>query len=145
MEKFGKALAVTGISSLIFTTTALAQSTSQSTLKIITPQENQTIYGDKIPVLFAVENFEIVDYQTNPTAKSGQGHIHLWLDDPNPTAQSAQKIIEDTQTLANVAYGQHTIRTELVANNHSSLKPPVITTVKFKNAPISSPAPAATS
>lgn len=145
MEKFGKALAIAGASSLIFASTALAQGTNQPTLKIITPSESQTIYGDKIPVLFNVEGLEIVDYQTNPTPQSGQGHIHLWLDDANPTAQSAQKIIKDTQTLTNVSYGEHTIRAELVANNHSSLKPQVTTTVKFKNAPLSSPSPAATS
>ena len=145
MDKFPKAIITISVLSLIFTSTILAKGNTTPTLIIVTPQEGQTIYGDRIPVLFSVENFEIADFQQYSTPKSGQGHIHLWLDDSNPTPQSATKIIKDTHTMSSVAYGQHTLKTELVANNHSSLNPPVTTTIKFKNAPAAAPSPAAAS
>lgn len=114
-------------------------------LKIITPGESQTVYGNKMPVLLSVENFQIVDYEKNPAPLAGQGHIHLWLDDENPTAQSATKITDDNFTFTDVTYGSHTLKAELVGNNHASLNPPQVATAKFKNSPISSPTPVATS
>lgn len=114
-------------------------------LTIITPGENQTVYGNKVPVLLSVENFEIVDYEKSPAPLAGQGHIHLWLDDENPTPQSAVKVTDDNFTFTDVAYGNHTLKAELVSNNHTSLNPPQVATAKFKNSPISSPTPVATS
>lgn len=127
-----------------------AQSTSgqlQTTpkLEIITPGEGQTIYGNKVPVLLSVENFDIVDYQQNTKPAAGQGHIHLWLDDTNPTAQSATKVVQDSHTFSNVAYGDHTLRAELVTNDHKSFVPPQVITINFKNEIIPSAAETETS
>lgn len=130
---------------LLATTTISAQGTQAPTLTVITPGENQTIFGSKIPILFAVENFEIVDYQTNTKPATGQGHIHLWLDDTKPTLDSAVKLIRDDFTFSDVAFGQHALRAELVGNNHQSLAPPQVVTVNFKSATASSPSPVATS
>ena len=121
-----------------------AQSSSPASttpkLEMITPSEGQTIYGSKVPVLFSVENVEIVDYQQNTKAEAGHGHIHVWLDDQNPTAQSAVKATQDTHTFSDVAYGEHNLRAELVGNDHKSLVPPQVVTVKFKNQEIPSAA-----
>ena len=119
---------------LAVSTPALAQ-TSTPKFEIITPSEGQTVYGSKIPVLFNVnvENFQLVDYQQNTKPAAGQGHIHVWLDDANPTAQTAIKISQDTYTFPDVAFGEHTLQAELVTNDHKSLKPPQVVSVKFKN------------
>lgn len=132
--------------SLLFTTTSFAQvkntaPLAKPTLNIITPSDGQTIYGNKIPILFAVEDFELVDYNTNPTPVAGRGHVHLWLDDQNPTRESATKVPLDSFTFSDVDFGEHNLRAELVNNNHTSLTPPIVVTAKFKNAPVSSPSP----
>lgn len=143
MKLFQK-FALSIIGSLLVALPAVAQTTKTPTLQVVTPTEGQTIYGNKVPVLFSVENLEIVDYQKNPTPKVGQGHIHLWIDDENPTAQSATKVTSDSFTASDVDFGQHSLRAELVGNNHQSLKPAQVVTLKFNNQPISSPSPVAT-
>ena len=137
---------------LIFSTTAamaqIAVPTSPtvgSTLKIVTPSEGQTIYGNRVPILFLIENFQLTDYQTNKKPVVGQSHIHLWLDEQNPTPESAVKLIKDEFTYNDVPYGEHTLRAELVNNDHTSLKPPAVVVSKFKNAAVSSPTPVVTS
>lgn len=144
MKNIIKPIVISTIAILLLTTTTFAQ-TSAPTLKIITPGDGQTIYGNKIPILFSVENFHLTDYQKTPAAQKGQGHIHIWLDDNNPTKDSAKEVIEDTTTYSDVPYGEHTLRAELVGNNHTSLTPPITTTVKFKSTPTASPSPAVTS
>lgn len=119
--------------------------TTSPTFEIITPSEGQTLYGNKVPILFNVENFEIVDYSVNKTPTAGQGHIHVWLDDAKPTAETAAKIIEDTYTFSDIPYGKHTLTAELVNNNHQPLNPPQKVTVTFNNEQIATPEAAATS
>ena len=130
--------------SALLATSVFAQNPAPS-LRVVTPSEGQTIYSDKVPILLSVENFQLVDYQTNQLQQVGQGHIHLWLDEANPTRESAVKLIKDDFTFSDVAYGDHNLRAELINNNHTSLNPPVVVTVSFKNEPIGSPSPVATS
>ncbi len=114
-------------------------------LKIVTPSEGQTIYGQKVPILISVENLSLTDYQTNKNKAAGQGHIHLWFDDANPTRDSAVKLTTDEFTYSDVPYGDHALKAELVNNDHTSLTPQVITTVNFKTAPVATSSPVATS
>ena len=139
MDKIFQYTATVGIISLAAATPIFAQ-TSIPKFEIVTPGDTQTIYGNKIPVLFAVENFQLVDYSQNSKPATGQGHIHLWLDSDSPTTQSATKIIQDTYTFSDVSYGDHTLRAELVTNDHKSLVPQQIVTVNFKSAQIPSAA-----
>ena len=146
MNRIARILTTATAAALISTTSALAQSPNTApALKIITPADSQTIYGGKIPILFAVEKFQLVDYQKNTSLVAGQGHIHVWLDDQNPTKESARKITADSTTYTDVPYGDHVLRAELVNNNHTSLTPAVVSTVKFKSAPAASPSPAVSS
>ncbi|OGD94510.1 hypothetical protein A3A48_00400 [Candidatus Curtissbacteria bacterium RIFCSPLOWO2_01_FULL_37_9] len=137
-------LFVFGAITTYFSTT-YAQNSTQPKLQVITPSEGQTIYGNKVPVLFSVENINIVDYQTNKLPTKEQGHIHLWLDDTNPTPVSAVKLIEDSFTFSDVPYGNHTLKAELVNNDHTSFKPPIDTTVEFISEAVASPPPTAAS
>lgn len=144
MNNIKKVIAVFALFFFASTGAALAQSSQDTTpqLKIITPSDGQTIYGDKIPVLFGVDNFQLTDFQKNPTAAPGQGHIHLWLDDTNQTPETAVKVIDDNYTYSNVTYGDHTLHAELVNNDHTPLNPPQATTVQFKSASVGSANPA---
>ncbi len=145
MHRIARAIIGSAAFLLIASTATLAQVNINPSLKAITPSEGQTIYGQKVPVLMAVENFTIVDYQIEKSAVPGKGHIHLWLDDPNPTRESAVKLTTDEFTFSDVPYGEHTLRAELVGSTHQSLNPPVTTIIKFKSAAISSPSPVTTS
>lgn len=116
-----------------------------TSLEVITPSEGQTIYGNKIPILFNIEDFEVVEYSEVSTPVAGQGHIHIWLDDEELSAKSATKVTEDIFTVSDVDYGQHTLIAELVGNTHQSLTPSVETTINFTNATISTPDAAASS
>ena len=144
MRKIAKYFIASFAFSVLLTTAVLAQNPAPI-LEVVTPSEGQTIYGNKVPILFSVENFQLVDYQTNKLLQAGQGHIHLWLDDSNPTPESAVKLTSDEFTFSDVAYGNHTLRTELVNNNHTSLNPPVVMTVSFTNEAVGSPSPVTTS
>jgi len=144
MHKIAKHLVGYFALSFLLATSVFAQNPAPM-LEVVTPSEGQTIYGNKVPILFSVENFQLVDYQTNKLLQAGQGHIHLWLDDSNPTPESAVKLTSDEFTFSDVAYGNHTLRTELVNNNHTSLNPPFVTTVSFTNEAVGSPSPVATS
>lgn len=130
---------------LVFAQETGSQPSGAPTLRILTPGEGQTLYGSKIPVLFAVDNFKLSDFQNKPQI-AGQGHIHVWLDEQNPSKDNAKEVIEDSSTYDDVPYGDHKLTAELVNNDHSSLKPPVSLTVSFKTAQVaSSSTPAATS
>ena len=144
MHKIAKHLVGYFALSFLLATSVFAQNPAPM-LEVVTPSEGQTIYGNKVPILFSVENFQLVDYQTNKLSQAGQGHIHLWLDDSSPTPESAVKLTSDEFTFSDVAYGNHTLRAELVNNNHTPLNPPVAVTVSFTNEAVGSPSPVATS
>ena len=146
-----KFLATIATLSILSVTPAFAQVTASPTpvsgepkIVVITPQSGQTIYGDKVPILFSVNGLQLTDYNTNPYVNPGQGHIHVWLDDPNPTKDTAKEVITDNTIYSDVPAGDHTLKAELVSNDHSSLTPPTVVTVSFKTAPVGNPAPAPT-
>jgi len=142
MKKFALILGTFLLLALTTIPKVLAQTKGTPTLNVLTPSDGQTIYGDKVPVLLDTQNFEIVDFANNTKAVSGQGHVHLWLDDEQMTVQSAAKAIEDTFTFSDVPAGDHKLRAELVNNDHTSLKPPVVVEVaSFKTAPVASAVP----
>ena len=142
MKKLALILGTFLLLALTFIPSLSAQAKGVPTLEVLTPSEGQTIYGDKVPVLLDAQNFEIVDFANNTKAVTGQGHIHLWLGDEQITPQSAAKAIEDTFTFSDVPAGDHKLRAELVNNDHTSLKPPVVVEVtSFKTAPVASAVP----
>lgn len=144
MTKTIQTISISFVVMILATTSVNAQALTTS-LEIKTPSEGQTIYGNKIAILFSVDNFEIVDYSDKTTAVSGQGHVHVWLDNEEQTAQSATKVTEEVFTISDVDFGQHTMTAELVGNTHQSFTPPITTSINFTNATISTPDAAATS
>lgn len=115
-------------SSLILAGSAYAVTTS---LTISSPIRGQVITSDTVTVNLATPGFKLVDYKTNTKPAYATGHIHLWLDQQSLTKASAVKIITPTYTFQNVKPGNHILVAELVANDHSSLNPKVITVTNF--------------
>ncbi len=108
-------------------------------VSFLSPTPGQIISGSKVPVKIAVTNLSLVDYRTHPRLVSGQGHIHLWLDQTDLSRISAVKAVSDTYTFENVKPGNHTLVAELVRNDHSSFTPPLTTTISFQTTTSSSP------
>lgn len=106
---------------------------------LLTPSTGQVITGPTIPVRFSLSNFKLTDFDLASKPIPGQGHIHLWLDQTSFPKTSAIKIASDQYLLENTRYGSHTLRAELVNNDHSSLNPPVVLSATFTSAP---PSPA---
>lgn len=126
---------------LLSTTIAIAQEPQTPSFDI-TPGEGQVIYGNKIPVLVATENFDLIDYKESTLKQAGKGHVHIWLDEQNPTVDNSVQLTTDVFTYSDVTYGEHTLTAELVNNDHTPLVPPVKKIIKFQNQPVSSPNPA---
>lgn len=104
--------------------------TNSASLEIVTPTDGQVVYGTKIPILFKVTNFTLVNKEgAKPT--SGEGKILLWLDDQNGNTDSSTKVYEESFTYSDVAYEDHTLKAELVTSDNKSLTPPQSTTIKF--------------
>jgi hypothetical protein len=125
--------------SLIFGLGASTRAAETLSFVITSPQPGQTISGTSVKVEVATNNFSLVDYKTRPKIIPGQGHVHLWMDQENPTKTSAIKIVGNTYLFDNLRPGKHTLTAELVNNDHSSLTPPVISTIQFTT--IASPTP----
>ncbi len=144
MKRITYILPLTAAATLLTASAAFAQTTGNPQLQVVTPSDGQTIYGNRVPILFSVQNFTIVEKPSNTTAQKNQGYILIWLDDKNAAIDTATKVTADSFTYSDVAYGDHTLKAELVTTDNKPLNPPQETTVNFKNAPITSPTPAAT-
>lgn len=91
-------------------------------LTIVSPVEGEQIFGSKVAVSFIVNNF-IFNYD---------GHLHLWLDQKDPTPDKVQEITKATDfTLEDLPGGSHQLVLELVNPNHASFNPKVIKEVNF--------------
>ncbi len=121
------------IASLVFGLGATVKAAGNPTLAISSPAANEETIGNSVSVKLMVGNFSLTDYKTHSRAVSGQGHVHLWLDQTNQNPASAVKVSTDTYTFENVKPGSHTLVAELVNNNHTSLTPPVTTKIEFKS------------
>ncbi|OGD85655.1 hypothetical protein A2Z23_00060 [Candidatus Curtissbacteria bacterium RBG_16_39_7] len=101
-------------------------------LTIESPKSGEVMNKDEALVRFKVENFAITDFRRNPQPVAGQGHLHFWIDEANPTAQNAIKhISKEPYLLTKLEPKGHTLIVELVGNDSASLKPPVKKTVQF--------------
>lgn len=101
-------------------------------LAVISPTNNEQIFGSKVNVSFIVKNFIFTDFEVRTKNQTGEGHLNVWLDQPDPKPENAQKTIRATEfTLENIKPGNHQLVLELVNNDQTSLKPPLRETVSF--------------
>lgn len=91
-------------------------------LKIVSPEEEQTILGDKVTISFIVGNINV----------GPDGHLHLWFDSPIEEATIATEITNQfDHTLSEIPPGPHKLTLEVVKPNNTSYNPQIKQSVHF--------------
>jgi outer membrane protein assembly factor BamB len=111
--------------------------TPAPTVKILLPQNRSTLPPGNVTISVQVANFNLAD-KLGQANVSGEGHIHYFMDvvaptEPGKPAVTAAGTYAATSatsyTWMNVAPGTHTFSVELVNNDHTPLRPPVVVKV----------------
>jgi hypothetical protein len=70
-----------------------------------------------------IKGLEVVNFNDATQAKTGQGHIHMWLDTTSTDASAAMKVYNDPKhiVIKKIAEGEHTILIGLVSNDHQTI------------------------
>ncbi len=103
---------------------------------IVSPRPGQVIAGSTVELMVGTPSYKIVDFEKYTKATSGQGHLHIWVDQTNFSKTSAIKATSNIYNLENLTPGPHTVTVELVSNNHSSFIPRNISSVSFATTPL---------
>ena len=120
------------VAAFVFTTLVSVVWAQTSTLTIDSPKEGDVISKDEALVKFKVEDFTITDFRRKPPPQKGQGHLHFWIDQENPTTENAiEHISSQPYLMIGIEPKEHTLIVELVGNDHLSLNPPVKQAIKF--------------
>ncbi len=96
---------------------------------IVSPDEGEVLqtetdYGS-VDVILSTSNLIIKPAGSAPN-KVGEGHFTVSVDGGQPL-----HVFTKTYTLEGVEPGSHTLRIELVNNDHTSYSPPIVQTVSF--------------
>jgi plastocyanin len=98
------------------------------TFTITGPNDGQVIMTTEeftdLTVSIAVQN--LVVKPPGGSAEKGYGHFHFTLDDGSPIVVSSK-----THTLSGISPGEHTLKVELMNNDHTQYSPPIVATVSF--------------
>ncbi len=106
-------------------------------ISILSPQDDEQVWTGNLTISVQVINFNLVDRLGQP-ASPGEGHIHYFFDvkapaTPGQPATTAPGTFAATTSTSHtwniVARGIHLLSVELVNNDHTSLDPPVVTSV----------------
>src|SRR5438309_11073894 len=108
-------------------------------VKIVEPAEGATLNAGDIKVAVEVKKFNIVD-KIGQAAVDGEGHIHYYIDAGEIPTKDGQPAVTKSNntyhaqatkeyTWPNVSAGEHTFAVQLVNNDHTPLRPPVIAQV----------------
>jgi len=108
-------------------------------VKIVEPAEGATLNAGDIKVAVDVKKFDVVD-KIGQAASDGEGHIHYYIDageiptkDGQPAVTSNNRTYhaqaKKEYTWPSVSAGEHTFAVQLVNNDHTPLRPPVIAQV----------------
>jgi hypothetical protein len=108
-------------------------------LSVSAPQDGATLTTDSVTVTFQTSGIQLVpspvplsEAGKRPEANQpGEGHLHFMLD-LSPVVVWEQG---DPYTFTGIPAGDHQLVVELVNNDHSSLSPPVVQTVRFQVSP----------
>lgn len=113
-------------------TQVFAQTPTSPVLSIASPQENTTIFGTDVVVSFVVGNFSFIDYTQKSNKGKNEGHVLLWVDEPNPNNENAESLLSATDiTIHSLSEGKHIVRLEVVNNDQSQYSPRIVKEVLF--------------
>lgn len=96
------------------------------TIAAIAPTPGASVgNGSSVDFRVDVSGFQLVGVGTATGKQAGQGHIHYLVD--GKPAKGEYATTQKAFTFSSLPAGQHTLRAELVNDDHSSLEPPVFT------------------
>ena len=129
----------------LFIPSPLFAKTPPPSLTIASPKEGETILGDSFTLSFVAGNLTYIDFAENKKSAANEGHLHLWLDTPEPSIKNTQEITTHDDIILKLSSpGNHSLILEVVKNDHSSYSPPIQKTVHFASllpAPLPTPTP----
>lgn len=108
--------------------TAASPPHGKPSIRIISPQNNATLYGSTVTVRVAVKHFKLVPpvlvgpnhWHQIPLLKGNQGHIHYLLDGMANLVLTRDVVVRLTHTWTNVAPGRHSITAYLANSQHAA-------------------------
>jgi hypothetical protein len=107
----------------------VARPSSTAELSILAPRDGQVLHADAVDLRIRLRGAEVVA-ATSTDLRPDEGHLHVILDDELISMTSGLE-----QEIPDVAPGQHLLKVEFVANDHSPFDPRVITAVAFTVTP----------
>jgi hypothetical protein len=108
-------------------TPSLIRPTTNATIQILSPVEDQRVTGPMLEVTTRLEGARVVSV-TSTTVTTDTGHVHVYLDDRLLSMSYAP---EEEVPIDQIEVGPHTLRVEFVAADHGPFDPPVTATVDF--------------
>lgn len=114
--------------SIAVRSTALGGAASPPNVTIASPKAGAE--GNEFQMVVAIAEFDLKPVGTTPGKAAGQGHIHYLVD--GKPAEGDYATPNKNFTFRNLAAGEHTLRAELVNNDHTPLSPPIFAEVKVK-------------
>lgn len=108
-------------------TTALGSNVPPS-ITIVSPSAGSE--AGQFEMRVNVFNFDLKPVPTSPGVVAGQGHVHYLVD--GKPAEGEYATAAKNFTFKGLAAGDHTLRAELVNNDHTALSPPVFAEVTVK-------------
>ena len=115
------------------TTPTPAQPASQTpAITFTSPAEGSTVQGPEVTVTFSLSNFEIDPANVGKTNAAGKGHVHGYLDGGSYIAIADYKVVLNKASAGvDLTPGQHSLKLELVNNDHGKVTPAVEKTLTF--------------
>jgi hypothetical protein len=102
-----------------------ARPSSTASISIVEPQPGETVTGDAVTVRVDLEGARLVR-RVSTNLQPDEGHIHVRLDGETITILGGL-----TETIPDVAPGQHVLEVEFVAADHGFFDPRVVQVVSF--------------
>jgi hypothetical protein len=136
---------IAGLLALVVLASATLEGCGESadrSVKIVAPAQGSDVTAGDINVSVDVKKFDVVD-KIGQAPKDGEGHIHYYLDAGEIPTRDGQPAVTNDQrtyhaqatkdyTWPNVSVGEHTFAVQLVNNDHTPLRPPVIAQVTVR-------------
>jgi hypothetical protein len=107
------------------TTGPAARPSSTASIAIVEPEAGEAIAGDAVTVRVELEGARLVR-EVSTNLQPDEGHIHVRLDGETITILGGL-----TETIPDVAPGQHVLEVEFVAADHGFFDPRVVQVVAF--------------
>ncbi|MFC4768670.1 hypothetical protein [Effusibacillus consociatus] len=112
---------------------AAAPETKKPSFKVEGIKDGDSVKPGDLKIKVTLTDFKLVDFSTNTQPKSGEGHIHIWLDTDPKDPKVAQKVIKDPDNivLKDVKPGEHTLVVSINGNDHKPVEGTTPQTFKF--------------